>query len=216
MVLMARASLPQSVSQHAQSDHLQEHQPEPEQPVLQQEDVEPESSVVVHYVPAFTYDHFSRESLTVSPQGPECQVVLVLDTACQRIVTSTQWFQSIPSTMVKQTKEKEQFRFGIGNALSEVRGSMGLALAAHQPVFFAVRFSVVNCVIPLLFSRAAMDVLGDGVVLHQPVSCQLLRVSGCAELPLCQVNGHLGICLWMTSNMPEPDRVRDASISLRQ
>eukprot|EP00971_Amphidinium_carterae_P077984 1542717-Amphidinium_carterae.1 len=152
----------------------------------------------------------------------EYNVLVVLDTACQRSVAPRSLLAQVPTTYVTTIPENERFKFGVGQTVSTQRACILVQCLNSDNnhndnnnsdlADFALHFSQVDTDIPFLLSRPAMQSLGAVLSLGEG-TCVLANLPGKPSLPLRRVLGHLGLLLRLCAHATTPEARTDITIA---
>eukprot|EP00971_Amphidinium_carterae_P181960 3610779-Amphidinium_carterae.1 len=149
-------------------------------------EAEPVNAVTTHMV--WQAEHQRIEKI----DNGIVRIWCIVDTACQRSVTSVSWRQALErelGTPLSHCKESERFKFGCGGALSMRRNAIGTQVHGNRLVVYT---SEVPLDIPPLMSRPAMEALGIVLDLGDRRAV-LTKLDDQPEVPLCLTHGHLAL-----------------------
>eukprot|EP00971_Amphidinium_carterae_P114424 2267296-Amphidinium_carterae.1 len=151
-------------------------------------------------VPVFAWHQIGWQVDAVVNDSSRMHGLAVLDTACQRSVAGVHWLQAWEQnggSVVRQS-EKETFRFGVGQAVSDTRCSCPVQVVdecvhvVEGASVIILNMSIVDVRIPFLMSRHGLEALGACIDLAEQVV--VVRLNGKSiRLPLLKAAGHLAM-----------------------
>eukprot|EP00971_Amphidinium_carterae_P352455 6492605-Amphidinium_carterae.2 len=146
----------------------------------------------------------------------DSELVMILDTACQRSVCGPSMHKRLKQTfLVSEATECERFSFGKGQSVSHVRlGFHATLVSDSRQSAVNVCCSVVDSELPLLISRSALTALG-GVLDLGDHTLRCMSLPQQPHIPLIERGGHLACTLYHLEDELEPpiaDPTRDLLI----